>query len=518
MNKRSRKNNKAKNRKSKINGGRPTIPHDSCRQIMFNNIHNSKINQIVFHSTLPILATCSHTEGTKLWRISDDYLSIEEKVSIDLYTAYRPICFHPTLPILKISGHADGDYLNGKPTINIFSMSSDYSTLNLLFSIEDKGIDVSFHPTLPIVAIGSLLYSVSEDYLNLIVREQLHNDHDHMKSRVHFHPTKPLLIASIKNQEPRLWHVKQYQPSEFLNNLPVPQYEPHIYCFFNDFSFHTTLPFIVGCQTLVDTRIPLGYGIRKSENMCLWSISEDNSPSQFIGYLTLPAPSNIQQYSHLRYLEGIAGDLTFHNILPIIIGYREFEYVKLIGSEQRIDIHQIYFWKISNTNPIPTASIIQGEGRIIDFKIHSSLPILAVVIVIYDSILHNATNTVKIYMFSDEVGYPKLIETIDNGDRSSSFIDFHPTQPILAITSGKTIKFWNCEILSQQWHKTNALTRAGIASTLIGKMATEPSKMFKNLNREAEISKRTGAISKTDPDKVSKTADRFEGIGLEREP
>ena len=74
-------------------------------------------------------------------------------------------------------------------------------------------------------------------------------------------------------------------------------------------------------------------------------------------------------------------------------------------------------------------------------------------------------------MVSDNGMQVQYIETINNGDRSSSSIDFYTTQPILGITHEITIKFCNCEILSHHWNKRNGLILAGIDSTNMERLA-----------------------------------------------
>ena len=485
MNKRSIKNNIIKTKKSKINGGKPTIPHDSCRQIMIKKKHKKPVTNIVFHLTLPILASSSYDKTLKIWSISDDYSSIDEKASIQLL-GWRDLYFHPKLPIIDVHS------VDNKS--NIYSISSDYSRLNLLITIDAKINKASFHPTAPIIAIGSTLYTVSEDYSKLTIREQLFNDDNPIETTVQFHQTMPILIINNKGHEPRLWRVEQDNPSQFLNNLPIPKSGGNVW----GLRFHPTLPFIVGYQH--------NFELHNIHKLCLWRISYDSSPSQFISYLTIPPPLNgkIFEWVEWQYVRG----LNFHPILPIIIGYQT--------SEDSKSLNQVCIWSISSDNPIPYASVIPVDrsnkyyNTIGILKIHPSLPILAVI--------KERSNIVKIYKFSDNGSQVELIETLNNGESIVESIDFHPTQPILAIGSvGKTIKFWNCEILSAEWHKRNAITRSAIASTVIDKLTTLPTTIWQNPDHkkrfESDISHRIGAISKVDPDKVSKIADRFEEIG-----
>jgi WD40 repeat protein len=181
-------------------------------------------------------------------------------------------------------------------------------------------------------------------------------------------------------------------------------------------------------------------------------------------------------------------------------------------------LNHVSLWRISDDNPITYVSTIDVEpsdkhaiksDNIRDLKIHPTLPILAVI---------QHSNIVKIYMFSHDGNQIELIETFNNGDSIVGSISFHPTEPILATGSaGKTIKFWNCDLLSVSWHKKNALTHSGIASTLIDRLTALPKEIWQHrpnkLKLESAISERIGSIPKDDPNKVSKLADRFEEIG-----
>jgi len=224
-----KKNYNIKNkRKSKINGGRPPVAdNDQCRVIATlgreNRGHSRSVNSVAFHPMEPLLATGSNDNTAKLWSFNPNG-SAANNMSATCVATLRGHChwvssvaFHPKLPLLATGSWDNTAKLwrfnpHGSARDNMSATCEAY-----LMGHTHVVTSVAFHPTLPILATGSLdrtakLWSFNphgtkEDNMSAICVATLGGEHCHIRgiTTVTFHPKLPLLATTSYDITAKLW-------------------------------------------------------------------------------------------------------------------------------------------------------------------------------------------------------------------------------------------------------------------------------------------------------------------------
>ena len=168
--------------------------------------YEDKIWLIIFHQTLPIMASCSEDKTVKLWELTKDGSNAYGVYVLRDHTEkFNSVVFHPSLPIL-ITG-------SNEKTIKIWKINTYNYTLNLRETLleHDNSINViTIHKKLPIMASGDyngivklwLLNTVKilneeddeEEELKLVCFSTL-KDYDYLIKYAVFHDSEPFLAA-----------------------------------------------------------------------------------------------------------------------------------------------------------------------------------------------------------------------------------------------------------------------------------------------------------------------------------
>ena len=175
---------------------------------------------ISFHPEYPILASNSLANGiVNLWEINQEN-------SVNLVNTFRNInsniAFHP-------SGHfmATGSDRNNK--VILWHIQPDFRNVNIVQTLEDHTMDIesiAFHSILPLMATGSIDYTVRLYHLTLtenniqarcIETLTIHNGNGIIYGSIPsivFHPTKNILATSCSSfQVPSLKEIKLWEIS-----------------------------------------------------------------------------------------------------------------------------------------------------------------------------------------------------------------------------------------------------------------------------------------------------------------
>jgi len=123
-----------------------------------NGGHSSSVWSVLFHPTLPLLATCSSDNTTKLWRLDKPdgsaatCVATLDRSNEGHSSAVMSVAFHPTLPFLA-TGSLDR-------TTKLWHLvhTPDGSTATCVATLaghSNSVWSVAFHPTAPLLATGS---------------------------------------------------------------------------------------------------------------------------------------------------------------------------------------------------------------------------------------------------------------------------------------------------------------------------------------------------------------------------
>jgi WD40 repeat protein len=115
---------------------------------------------VAFHPTAPVLATGSHDETAKLWRLLSDNSSATCVATLEGHS--NPlvcVTFHPTAPVLATGSHDCISTGRKDNTAKLWWLSSDNSSATCVATLQghsNNGIaSVAFHATAPVLATGS---------------------------------------------------------------------------------------------------------------------------------------------------------------------------------------------------------------------------------------------------------------------------------------------------------------------------------------------------------------------------
>jgi WD40 repeat protein len=183
-----------------------------------NNGHDDSVLSVAFHTTLPLLATCSEDNTAKLWRLvhtSDGSISAAICVatldsSNDGHSdGVESVVFHPTLPLLATGSYDRTAKLwrftpDGSAAICVATLEGHYASIN----------SVAFHPTLPLLATGSFDYTTKlwrftpdGSAATCVATLDSSNDEHSSVYSVAFHPTLPLLATGSSDYTAKLWRL-----------------------------------------------------------------------------------------------------------------------------------------------------------------------------------------------------------------------------------------------------------------------------------------------------------------------
>jgi len=166
------------------------------------------VSSVVFHPTLPLLATSNRDNFVRVWILSSDKSSaicvktLAGLKSVFLYECVFDTAFHPILPILAI-GSRKGAITFWNPFSD--ELSETPAKDSHLYDI----YNIAFHHTLPILATGSRdgtakLWRFSSKGLNASCMSTL-TGHTGPVYSVAFHPTELLLATGADDETMNLW-------------------------------------------------------------------------------------------------------------------------------------------------------------------------------------------------------------------------------------------------------------------------------------------------------------------------
>ena len=197
-----------------------------------NGGHRTTVSSIVFHTNLPLLATGSHDNTTKVWHLvttADGMIAATCVATLDQSNgghnrSVRSVAFHPTDPILATGSNDD--------TIKIWQLESvDGMVANGITATCIATLDqsngghsdwvrsVAFHPSLPLMATGSddmsakvwHLVTTADGMIAATCMATLNKNnggHSNLVCSVAFHPTEPLLATGSDDNTAKVWRLK----------------------------------------------------------------------------------------------------------------------------------------------------------------------------------------------------------------------------------------------------------------------------------------------------------------------
>jgi WD40 repeat protein len=226
-----------------------------------NNGHSDWVWSVAFHSTLPLLASGSSDGITKLWRLDNPNGSAATCMatldsSNDGHThIVNSVVFHPTLPLLATGS----DDMNVKLWRLDKSDGSMWGATCVTTLDRSKGghsssvYSIAFHPTLPILATSSydktvklwrLVYtpdgSISAATC-VATLDSSNGGHSSSVSSVAFHPTLPFLVTGSDDKTAKLWRLDNPDGSATTCVATLEGHNDSI----RSVTFHQRLPFLV---------------------------------------------------------------------------------------------------------------------------------------------------------------------------------------------------------------------------------------------------------------------------------
>ena len=207
--------------------------------------HSGWVCSVAFHPTAPMLATASADKTAKLWRLSSDNSAVTCVATLEGHSeSVRSVAFHPTAPILA-TGSSD-------KTAKLWRIDPDNSAASCVATLEGHstskdevvnwGCSVAFHPTAPILAIGSRgntakLWRLSPDNSSAACVATLEG-HNRFINVVAFHPSAPILATGSSDKTAKLWRLSP----DFSAGTCVATLEHNGWVW--DVAFHPTAPIL----------------------------------------------------------------------------------------------------------------------------------------------------------------------------------------------------------------------------------------------------------------------------------
>jgi WD40 repeat protein len=172
-----------------------------------NGGHSESVKSVVFHSTLPLLASsCNKT--VKLWNLVYTPDGLTVTCIANLAVPSIGICsFHPNLHLF-----ANCSVNN---TVNLWSLiqtSDSWTATQIITLVGHSSLvrSIAFHPTAPLLATGSndntvKLWQLSSNNSSATCVATLEGHSDSVRS-VAFHPTAPFLATGSNDKTVKLWY------------------------------------------------------------------------------------------------------------------------------------------------------------------------------------------------------------------------------------------------------------------------------------------------------------------------
>lgn len=187
---------------------------NSCK-IVTDIQEESIVGSIVFHPILPFLATTVGRK-TKLWNSTDPRkpLHVMDITLLSPLEAHNCIAFHPSLPLLAIGSDKNVYLLDCRRPQNFIFVTETLDRSENVYEINS----VSFHPNLPFFATHSSdnnivrlwNYEDSSQIINLI-------GHTDDVNLVVFHTSLPLLATCSDDNTVKLWNCTTPHNSTHVN-------------------------------------------------------------------------------------------------------------------------------------------------------------------------------------------------------------------------------------------------------------------------------------------------------------
>ncbi len=179
--------------------------------------HRGAVKSVVFHPSAPLLATGSEDKTTKLWRFSQDGSAACCVATLKEHRDFvNSVAFNPTYSLLVTCSF--------DATIKLWSFSPDGSVSDItcvatLYSRNGghrySVTSVAFHPTAPLLATGSLDWTVKlwrfspdgsvSDITCVATLDRSNGGHKEAVTSIAFHTTMPLLATGSWDKTVKLW-------------------------------------------------------------------------------------------------------------------------------------------------------------------------------------------------------------------------------------------------------------------------------------------------------------------------
>jgi WD40 repeat protein len=317
-------------------------------------------------------------------------------------SAVLSVAFHPTAPLLA-TGYADQTEKGMTSTVKLWRFSLDGSTATCVATLAGHSgtvRSVAFHPTAPLLAVGSgsdrflentaKLWRFSPDGSTATCVATLAG-HRHCVTSVAFHPTAPLLATGSYDNTAKLW---RFSPDGSTATC-VATLEGH--------SHHLSY-----LSRSTQRRLLLATG-SYDNTAKLWRFSPDGSTPTCVATLA----------EHSYHVTSVA----FHPTAPLLATGSLDKTAKL--------------WRFSPDGSTATcvATLAGHSSYLYSVAFHPTAPLLAT---------GSQDSTAKLWRFSPDGSTATCVATLaGHRHHQVTSVAFHPTAPLLATGSyDKTAKLW----------------------------------------------------------------------------
>jgi WD40 repeat protein len=323
--------------------------------------------------------------------------TLEGHIKIVLYVA-----FHPSLPLLA-TGSLD-------TTAKLWRLSPNNSSPTCLATLEGHSGRVScvvFHPTAPLLATGSWdktvrLWSFFPNGTEATCVATLLGHHSFVTA-VAFHASLPLIATSSDDNTFKLWRLSQEGQSTVVYCMAT--YQAHR-GWVSSISFHQSLLLLATC-------------------------SNDNNAAKLWSFL--PNGTEATCVATLLGHKGWVTSVAFHPSLPLLATGSQDMSVKL--------------WRFlpNGTEATCVATLLEHRGHVFAVVFHPSAPYLAT---------GSMDTKVKLWLLNADCSAATCVSTLEVSQNGIAqlvmfypSIAFHSTAPLLAAGSENTVKLWRCKML-----------------------------------------------------------------------